>query len=74
MPTYSAKPGYLHSRSKYPLSNDLGEAEPLPAGGAVELGGFVELAWDLLEAGEEDDHLEADALPDGQHAARWTAR
>ena len=39
-------------------------AERLAAGRAVDLGGFVVLVRDALEAAEDDDHHERDAEPD----------
>ena len=40
-------------------------AEPLPGAGAVDCGRFVQAAGDLLEAGEEDHHVEPEVLPHG---------
>src|SRR6478735_604843 len=41
-------------------------AELVPAAGAVELGGLVEVPGDALQACEPDDHVEPCGLPDGQ--------
>ena len=45
-------------------------AEPSPPGGAVDLGGLVDLLGDGLETGQEDHHQGAEGAPHGHHDQR----
>ncbi len=60
------------SRMVEPSSGSVTRAEDLPAGGAVDVRGLVEVRIDLLQAGDVEHHVEAEVLPhhddeDGVH-------
>src|SRR6185436_1249264 len=51
---------WTEQRQRYP-------PEYLPAGGAVDMGGLVEVLVDLLQPGDVDHHVEAEVLPHDHH-------
>ena len=51
------------SRIVEPSSGSVIAPEDLPAGRAVDVRGLVEVAVDLLQAGDVEHHVEAEVLP-----------
>ena len=60
-----------HEHRAEAREGDVDEARP--SAGAVDLGGLVQLARDADQAGEEDHHEVAEALPHGHHHRRHQA-
>jgi len=45
-------------------------AKRLPGGCAVDPGSLVQLVWNVLKTGQEDNHVETEPLPDIDHDQR----
>jgi hypothetical protein len=61
---------HQHEGERRPQIRQRHVAQPLPPGGAVEVGDLVGLGRDRLKAGQEEQHVVAGVLPHGERRDR----